>query len=127
MWDEKPIGCHINSPAIFRARFAGNGANPPNPVANVKDSQSTQCTVTRTGVGVYTLTPKDIPLGVVQFYDFCVATNTALNKQCLVTPPAVANYTFTVTIVHGINNTAIDLAIGEELVVDIWFARTQVP
>jgi hypothetical protein len=126
MYDERPVGTHFNQPTLIALRFAGAGASVPTPVANVKDAAASRCTITRSGVGTLSIQLLDTPLGVVQSYGFWVESGSA-DKNVRVTPPAAANYTFTANITYHANGVAVDLANGEELVAEIWAARTSQP
>lgn len=126
MWDSYQIDTHFKSPALIAARFVGAGASVPTPIAQVNDAQATKSTLARSGVGLLTFTPKDAPMGVIQCYSFEVASP-ANNKNVQVTPPTPGSYLFTLAITYHANGVAVDIASSEELVIEIWTARSGTP
>lgn len=126
MYDARPVNTHFNEPTLLVGRFLGAGASVPTPIANVKDSAATRCTITRSAVGNLVVTFTDTPLGVVQSYDFWVASP-ANNKNISITPPTVGSYAFTLLCSYHANGVNVDISSSEELVFEVWTARTQVP
>lgn len=127
MWDERPVGTHFNQPTLIAARWAGAGSSAPTPVANVKDAQATKTTITLNSTGNITVQFLDTPMGIFQSYDFWVASNNAADKNVRVTPPTVGSYAFQLNVTYMANGSAVNIAVGEELVCECWLARTQVP
>ena len=123
MWEFYPLGTHFREPKMFAARWAGAGAAVPTPVTNVKDSQPTKSTITRSGVGALVVTVIDTPLGVIQNYDFWIASNNVADRNVRVSPPALGTATFTLNVTFSANGVACDVAAGEELLAMIMFAQ----
>jgi hypothetical protein len=126
MYDARLVNTHFNEPTLLTGRFVGAGNASPTPVANVKDSAATRCTVTHGSVGNSVFTFTDTPLGTVQSYDFWVnsATN---NKNCQVTPPAAGSYVFVCNVTYHANGASVDVVSSEEINFQIWTARTSQP
>jgi len=126
MRDAREISVDFNEPVHICGRFTGAGAGAPTPVANVPGAQSTKATVTYNSTGNIYVTLLDPPLGVVQSYDFWIGSP-ANNKNVQVAPPAAGSYQFKLLVTYHANGVAVDVASSEELVMDIWTARTAKP
>jgi hypothetical protein len=126
MFDARPVNTHFTEPTLHCARYVGAGAAAPTPVASVKDAQSTKTSITRSGVGALVVTLLDVPLGVVQTYDFWAACP-ANDKNVRMTPPTAGSYAFTLQVGYHANGVAVDLAATEELCMEVWTSRSQVP
>ena len=138
MYDTRVPAFKINEPTALFGRFAGQGANTaPTSLLNTVaggglavGSQITSkgLTLARTGVGALTLTVSEAP-GIPQMFDAGVLSTTN-NKAMLLQPPPnpfVTPYTLTMQCVYEANSVAVDIAVGEELDVELWFAKTSQP
>jgi len=127
MYDARLVNTHFTEPTLLVGRFAGAGAAVPTPTAGNADSQPTKTSLARAGVGNLLVTFLDVPMGVVQSYDFWCASNNVADRNVRVTPPAVGSYAFQLNVTFMANGVASDVALGEELVFEVWTKRAQSP
>ena len=138
MYDARVPNFKVNEPTALFGRFAGQGANTaPTALTNTAAGGGTAIgaqitskglTLARTGVGALTLTVSEAP-GIPQLFDAGILS-TSNSKVLLLQPPpnpVVTPYTLTMQSVYQANLVAVDIAVGEELDVELWFAKTSQP
>lgn len=123
MYDSYRVNTKYKEPTLLCGRFVGAGTSVPAAVANTCKGLS----VSRSGVGTLTVTCTDTPIGVIQSYQFSVASANANARAVAVTPPSAGANSFSLQVGLASNGAAVDLSSSEELIVEIWTARTQVP
>lgn len=123
MMDQLAVHHRFKEPAHFAGRFTGAGAAPPTIVAFCAKGFAAP---TRSGVGALVVAISEPQPGVIQSYDFNVASP-ANAKTALVTPVAANSASFTIQVAWQANSVAVDLQANEELVCDIWTSRSGAP
>lgn len=124
MLDSPPTwAVNVREPFTLYGRWAGAGASVPTPVANTTRPtgpgapQGAPIAIARSGVGALTVTIPN-PVGTIQNYSFGVAS-AAADKNVRTAPPAAGSGAFALQITFHANGVAVDLAVGEELLMEI--------
>jgi hypothetical protein len=128
MLDVQDQYVNCKEPVHLMGRWAGAGASVPTPVAKTTRATGPSnptgsaagggpITISRSGVGTLLVTLPN-PIGVLQNYAFWCASS-ANNKNVNIVPPAPGANSFALTITYHANTVAVDLAAGEELMMDV--------
>jgi len=132
--------CYINckEPAVFMGRWTGAGAAVP--VAVAKTTRGTgptsptgsstsggPITIARSGVGTLSVTLPN-PVGIIQNYSFWVCTgSSATDKNVRITPVVAGSNTFALQVTFHANGVAVDLAVNDELQMEVISSLSQNP
>jgi hypothetical protein len=131
MYDANAISTKYKEPLVLHGRFTGAGTGTPAALTTTTQGAtlnvtSKGLTISRSNTGALTVTVSDLPVGILQYCNMNVLS-AANAKQVLVPPPGALANTFAVQVVWSGNTANVDVSANEELDVELWFARTQVP
>lgn len=125
MRDEKTPGIDFNGPRLVTGRFVGAGTSVPTKISGCAKN----LTLARTGVGAYTLTFTDPPVGTPENFAAWVCSGTN-DKNVRTTPlavPFVSPYQVTLQVTYHANGSAVDLTSSEELHMESWLSVAGTP
>jgi hypothetical protein len=117
----------FNEPVLLAGRYAGNGAAVPNAVAGTTKSGLT-LTYANTGNMTVTIpTPTGVFQSICMWVNQNLTSNSQVQKVVQFAPPANNASSIPIRIATVSANANTDVAVGEELEVEIWLSNSANP
>lgn len=117
----------FNEPVVLMGRFAGNGASSPIAVTGATKGGLTLTYANTGNMTVNIPTPTGVFQSLGMWVNQNVTSNSQIQKVVQFSPPANNASSIPIRIATVASNANTDVALGEELEIEIWFSNSSYP